>query len=67
MIGTMGAYRVFAYAAPCDMTRSYEGLHAIVRNELGHDILDGDLNFFTNRRRNRAKVLYFDGTGRCII
>lgn len=67
MIGATGAVRVFAYAAPCDMRKSYEGLHCIVRNELGHDILNGDLYLFTNRRRNRAKVLFFDGTGLCIF
>ena len=60
MIGTMGHVRVFAYAAPCDMRRSYEGLHAIVRNELKRSILDGELFVFTNKRRNRCKVLFFD-------
>ena len=67
MIGATGAVRAFAYASPCDMRKSYEGLHGIVRNELGHDIMDGDLYLFTNRRRNRAKVLFFDGTGLCIF
>ncbi len=67
MIGTLGTVRVFAYAAPCDMRKSYESLHAIVRNELGHDILEGALFVFTNRRRNRCKVLFFDGTGLCIL
>lgn len=67
MIGTTGSVRVFAYASPCDMRKSYEGLHGIVRNELKHDIMNGDLYLFTNRRRNRAKVLFFDGTGLCIF
>jgi len=67
MIGTTRAVRVFAYAAPCDMRRAYEGLHGIVRNELGIDILKGDLFVFTNKRRNRCKVLFFDGTGLCIF
>jgi len=66
MIGTNSAVRVFAYAAPCDMRKSYEGLGGIVRNELNMDILLGDMFVFTNRRRNRAKVLLFDGTGMCI-
>ena len=67
MIATLGHVRVFAYAAPCDMRRSYEGLHAIVRNELKRSILDGELFVFTNKRRNRCKVLFFDGTGLCIL
>ena len=67
MLGSGFSARVFAYGSPCDMRKSYEGLHAIVRNDIGDEILDGDLYLFTNRRRNRAKVLFFDGTGLCIF
>jgi len=49
------------------MRKSYNGLESIVRLGLGHDIMDGDLFLFVNRRRNRAKVLFFDGTGLCIF
>jgi transposase len=66
MIGSTRALRVFAYAAPCDMRKGYEGLGAIVRNELARDILNGELYLFTNARRTRAKVLLFDGTGLAI-
>lgn len=66
MIGSSRAVRVWAYAAPTDMRKSYEGLSGIVRNELGRDILAGELYLFTNARRTRAKVLLFDGTGLCI-
>lgn len=66
MIGSTRALRVFAYAAPCDMRKGYEGLGAIVRNELERDILNGELYLFTNARRTRAKVLLFDGTGLAI-
>jgi len=67
MIGLTRAVRVFAYAAPADMRQSYNGLESLVRRELSHDIMDGDLFLFVNRRRNRAKVLFFDGTGLCIL
>lgn len=66
MIGSSRAVRVFAYAGPVDMRKSYEGLGALVRNELERDVLSGELYLFTNRRRTRAKVLLFDGTGLCI-
>jgi len=57
------AMRVWAYTSPVDMRKSYEGLAAIVRNELRRDIMMGELYLFTNARRSRAKVLHFDGTG----
>jgi transposase len=63
MIAFTRAIRVWAYMSPVDMRRSYEGLSAIVRNELGRDIMAGELYLFTNARRSRAKVLHFDGTG----
>ena len=67
MIGSTRAIRVFAYAQVTDMRKSYEGLSALVRNNLGHDLLRGDLYLFVNRRQTRAKVLFFDGTGLCIF
>jgi len=66
MIGISRVMRVFAYCAPTDMRKGYEGLGAIVRNELGRDIMAGELYLFANARRSRAKVLLFDGTGLCI-
>lgn len=66
MIGTTRAIAVYAYSAPVDMRKSYEGLSAIVRHELQRDVLAGEFYLFTNRRRSRAKVLLFDGTGLCI-
>jgi transposase len=66
VIGTSGRTRVFAYAGPADMRKGYEGLSALVRNELGRDPLSGDLYLFCNRQRHRAKVLHWDGTGLCV-
>ena len=39
MIASSGRHRVFAHAAPADMRKSYEGLSALVRQELGRDPL----------------------------
>lgn len=63
MIGLSRALRVYAYAAPVDMRKAYEGLSAIVRNELRRDVLQGELFLFVGKTRRRAKVLLFDGTG----
>lgn len=65
MIGSSRRVRVFAYAAPADMRKGYDGLSLLVRRDLKRDPLSGEMYLFTNRRRNRAKVLLFDGTGLC--
>lgn len=67
MIGAHSGVPVFAYCRPADMRKGYEGLSALVRRDLGRDPIDGSLYLFTNRRRRRARVLYFDGTGLCVL
>jgi len=66
MIGSTRRVGVFAYAAPADMRKGYDGLSLLVRRDLERDPLSGEMYLFTNRRRNRAKVLLFDGTGLCV-
>jgi|TARA_R110002094_G_scaffold135222_1_gene127106 transposase len=66
VIGSTRSVRVFAYTKPADLRRSYDGLFAIATEEMRRDVLAGDLFLFVNKRRNRAKVLLFDGTGMCI-
>jgi transposase len=66
MIGSTRALRVFAYAAPADLRKGFDGLQAVVASELGRDPLTGDCFLFVNRSRSRAKVLLWDGTGLCI-
>ncbi len=34
---------------------------------MGHKLLDGDVYLFVGRKPRRAKVLYFDGTGLCLL
>lgn len=58
---------VFAYAAPADLRRGYNGLYALVVNELDRDPMDGDAFVFTNKRRNSCKVLRHDGSGMTIF
>jgi transposase len=45
------------------MRKSFDGLSGIVRGELAADPLDGSLFLFVNRRRDRLKILHWDGTG----
>jgi transposase len=67
MIGATRAVRVFAYAAPIDMRKGFDGLAALATHDLGHDLMRGDAFLFVGRSCHRAKVLYFDGTGLCLL
>ncbi len=63
MLSLTPATRIFLVAGATDMRKSFNGLVAIVQNELRSDPLSGHLFVFTNRLRNRIKVLFWDRTG----
>jgi len=46
----------WAYAAPADLRKGFNGLSALVMNELGRDPLSGDLYLFVSRNRIRLCV-----------
>jgi len=58
---------VFLATAPCDLRMNFNGLWAAAQTQLGEDPRSGALFVFGNRRRNRIKLLYFDGTGVCVL
>lgn len=59
--------RVFAFAAPVDMRKGIEALGGLLQPGGARELLRGDVYLFTGRCRRRAKVLYFDGTGLCLL
>jgi transposase len=67
MIGLGRSVRVFAYAQPVDMRKGFNGLAVLVAQELGQELLRGDVYLFVGRSLRRAKALYFDGTGLCLL
>jgi transposase len=58
--------RVFLCLAPADMRRSLDGLAALTREILREDPLSGHLFVYFNRRRDRAKILFWDRSGLCL-
>ena len=54
---------IFLHTEPTDMRKGVDGLSGIVRGEFEGDPIDGSLYIFANRRRDRLKILHWDGTG----
>ena len=63
MLSFPGSLKVYLAVEPCDMRKSFNGLYALAENTLKVDPKSGSLFVFCNKRRNRIKILYFDGTG----
>jgi transposase len=63
MIHLPASVRVYLATSPCDMRRSFDGLHALVDGVLQLDAFAGHLFVFGNKRRDRVKILYWDRDG----
>ena len=63
MIPLSPATRIFLASGATDLRQSFEGLSDVVTHQFKEDPLSGHLFVFTNRRKSRLKLLYFDGTG----
>ena len=63
MLSFSGSLKVYVALDPIDMRKGFEGLYAAVSEKLQADVKSGALFVFTNNKRTRLKVLYFDGTG----
>lgn len=63
MFALTPATRIFVALAPMDLRRSFNGLAGWVQQELNQDPSSGNVFIFVNPRRNRLKVLYWDGSG----
>lgn len=63
MMHLPASVRVYLCLSPCDMRRSFDGLHALVGDHLQLDAFVGHLYLFANKRRDRLKILYWDRDG----
>jgi transposase len=63
MFGLGAATRIYVATGATDMRLGFNGLFGLVRGRLESDPLSGHLYLFANARRDRMKVLFFDGSG----
>ena len=63
MLSVTSATRVLVATTPVDLRGSFNRPYGLVVEQLKGDPLSGHLFVFTNSRRNRIKVLYWDGDG----
>jgi transposase len=57
------ATRIYVAAGATDMRKHFDGLYGLVRDHLGCTPESGHVFIFTNARRNRLKLVVYDGSG----
>lgn len=58
--------QVYLCAEPVDFRKSITGLSLLVEQQLELDPFEKTLFVFTNRRRNKIKILYWEKNGFCL-
>jgi transposase len=62
VLGLGAATRIFVATGGTDMRLSFDGLYALVVGQLQQDPQSGHLFLFANKRRDRMKILFLDGS-----
>lgn len=63
MLALPSSVKIFLASGVTDLRKSFDGLSGLTRQVLDQDPASGHLFVFCNRRKDRLKVLYFDGSG----
>ena len=66
MLALAGNARFFLHQNPIDLRKGFECLSSIVEGDFEQEVTGGTYFVFINRRRDRMKVLYWDGDGLAI-
>src|SRR5690606_9800279 len=66
MLSLSAETRIYVAADPTDMRKGFDALQGIVSGVLQKDPLSGHLFLFVNRRRDKLKILTWDGDGLAI-
>ena len=67
MIVPPTSVRVLVATRPVDFRKGMDGLAALVQEELKADPFSGVIYVFRAKRADRVKLLFWDGTGVCLL
>jgi transposase len=62
-----GPVRVLIATKPVDFRKGMDGLAALVREQLRADPFSGAVYVFRAKRADRVKLVWWDGTGLCLL
>ena len=65
--GAASGTRVWLAAGTTDMRKGFTGLSALVQNALASSPFCGQIFVFRGRRGDLLKILWWDGTGLCLM
>ena len=63
MLAFAATQRIYLAVEPVDMRKQFNGLWAIAAEKLREDPFSGAMFVFTNKDRDRVKILLWDGSG----
>jgi transposase len=63
MLTFAASQRIYLAVEPVDMRKQFNGLWALAAERLREDPFSGSLFVFTNKDRDRVKMLLWDGSG----
>ena len=67
MIGLRGEVKVLVASRPIDFRRGVHGLVALVAQALNGDPWCGDIFVFRSKRKDRIKLIVWDGSGMVLV
>lgn len=67
MIPAAQGVRIVVATRPVDFRKGHDGLAAVVQEQLGLDLHSGLIVVFRSKRGDRAKILFWDGSGLVLV
>ena len=63
MNGLPAETNIYLCTQPVDFRKGFDGLTGVVTTALGHNVMDGALFLFVNRKQDRIKALWWETGG----